>query len=1191
MRPRPAPFLFPAAATEPRIMIHTIYSNSYQVLRDLLVLNCSAEFDKARARDGSAATLLEQSVVLVPGEGVENDLSRHFADVWGTSSSVRFTSLGAWFYRMLHVPGSRPEEEARWLVWSVLGDEEFVKLHPRLSRYLAGADPVKRMTLSSKVASLFVQYLTHRLDWVMYWLKDESVEGRPLVTEAFRRVLPEPAIDHEDALWQAALMRELLHRHPDWSAFRVLEGYQRSLEKLLSETASLSTNCHVFLPASLPPNALPLLRALAGTRRADGSETPHVWIYLLNPSSECWFDWAFADQLVFREDDSVRRNPLLRLDGQSTRAVIDRVWRFTFEAANGDPRTFTEALEWERSEEDVERGIEGTTRAGSVDFGSYARPDLQEADFAGEALTLYGRHVEEGASLLASVQNAVYDDAFEIRGVHRVEDRSIECYRAPNDMREVETVVAVVQSLLQKHRPEEILVVTPDIGAKAPLITEAVESLPRGQGFPYRIAGLDLMSSDPLSRAFAGLLRLVTGRAERAEFLEWLSQPVVEQALSLTPDAVEVIGGWLADAGYRYGLSDAHLKARDPDVFSVPGADTDMTLSRAVERLLTGFMLPEAERRPYGDVLPVDGTVSERYDGVKQHVEWLDVLVGLSNRLEELRSAFETPRTLLDWYPMLLAARAEFLDVPPSFADPESLGRMLEKVCLSGSADTSLVESVGGEVPAGVLASALEGALHAAVRPAGRRDAVTFTNMKSFESVSFGAVVVFGMNEEGSFPGTSTNDEFDLIHANRRRGDRDRRVDNRNLFLDAVLQAGSDLVFSYVGGETAEKLPPSIVLEEFLSWVGEAADRGVPVIDVPLSPFDEKNFTPAVSRAQSHSREALDEHLAHASRFETAAAGKTPVFADAPEDADQEDAGQEDVGQRDAVPEGAFLKGPVTVLPSSDRIDVDRLAAFIKKPAREVLRHAAVTLPRAEAVDDALELRVEDNLTKWIYENEALQTRIAAELGCADEDRIREERWKADPRLGPRATRDDAARELAATAAATADAFSAFIAKAGLRPVAPRRITATVTDSTGRTRELMVKLDELYENGERRLFRVVVDRKEKPAPKWILREVLVKEASEGRCPHALVVVNPKKTLIWCAPKRFLEEALRLYDESRAVRLVLSNDDDLSWGADQGDPAEPFLWRGNPGRDAAIRRRKAFLDALGEGIDNMLEIEK
>lgn len=1162
-------------------MIHTIYSNSYQVLRDLLVLNCSAEFDKARAVDGSAATLLEQSVVLVPGEGVENDLSRHFADVWGTSSSVRFTSLGAWFYRMLHVPGSRPEEEARWLVWSVLGDDDFVRLHPRLSRYLAGADPVKRMTLSSKVASLFVQYLTHRLDWVMYWLKDESVEGRPLVTEAFRRVLPEPALEHEDALWQAALMRELLRRHPDWSAFRVLEGYQRSLEKLLTETASLSTNCHVFLPASLPPNALPLLRALAGTRRADGSETPHVWIYLLNPSSECWFDWAFADQLVFREDDSVRRNPLLRLDGQSTRAVIDRVWRFTFEAANGDPRTFTEALEWERSEEDVERGIEGTTRAGSVDFGSYARPDLQEADFAGEALTLYGRHAEEDASLLASVQNAVYDDVFEIRGVHPAEDRSIECYRAPNDMREVETVVAVVQSLLEKHRPEEILVVTPDIGAKAPLITEAVESLPRGQGFPYRIAGLDLMSSDPLSRAFAGLLRLVTGRAERAEFLEWLSQPVVEQALSLTPDAVEVIGGWLADAGYRYGLSDAHLKARDPDVFSVPGADTDMTLSRAVERLLTGFMLPEAERRPYGDVLPVDGTRSERYDGVKQHVEWLDVLVGLSNRLEALRSAFETPRTLLDWYPMLLAARAEFLDVPPSSADSESLGRMLEKVCLSGFDDTSLVESIRGEVPAGVLASSLEGALHAAVRPAGRRDAVTFTNMKSFESVSFGAVVVFGMNEEGSFPGTSTNDEFDLIHANRRRGDRDRRVDNRNLFLDAVLQAGSDLVFSYVGGETAEKLPPSIVLEEFLSWVGEAADRGVPVIDVPLSPFDGKNFTPVVSRAQSHSREALDEHLAHASRFETAAALKTPAFADAPEDA----------AQAEAVPAGAFLKGPVTVLPSSERIDVDRLAAFIKKPAREVLRHAAVTLPRAEAVEDPLELKVEDGLTKWIYEDEALKTRIAAELGCPDGDRIREARWMADPRLGPRATRGDAARELAATASAAADAFSAFIAGEGLRPVAPRRITSTVTDASGRTRELMVKLDELYENGEGRLLRVVVDRKETPAAKWILREVLVKEASEGSCPHTLVVVNPKAVLVWSAPKRFLEEALRLYDESRAVRLALSNDDDLSWRSDQGDPAEPFLWRGNPGRDDAVGRRRAFLRALENEIKAMIKTEK
>ena len=85
-----------------------------------------------------------------------------------------------------------------------------------------------------------------------------------------------------------------------------------------------------------------------------------------------------------------------------------------------------------------------------------------------------------------------------------------------------------------------------------------------------------------------------------------------------------------------------------------------------------------------------------------------------------------------------------------------------------------------------------------------------------------------------------------------RRGDRDSRIDNRNVFLDLLLAARDRFLVSYVcgTGEAAKERQPSIVAQELRDWLldftesreerNEVAERLT--VTVPLNAFSQSNF-------------------------------------------------------------------------------------------------------------------------------------------------------------------------------------------------------------------------------------------------------------------------------------------------------------------------------------------------------------
>jgi len=135
-------------------------------------------------------------------------------------------------------------------------------------------------------------------------------------------------------------------------------------------------------------------------------------------------------------------------------------------------------------------------------------------------------------------------------------------------------------------------------------------------------------------------------------------------------------------------------------------------------------------------------------------------------------------------------------------------------------------------------------------RAAFRTGDLTMCTLVPMRSVPHRVVCLVGL-DDGSFPRGGGRDGDDLLLRARHVGDHDRRAEDRQLLLDAVLAATDALVITYAGRDvrTNEVAPPAVPVTELLEVIDatvRAAD-GRPARDLvrrdhPLHPSDRRCF-------------------------------------------------------------------------------------------------------------------------------------------------------------------------------------------------------------------------------------------------------------------------------------------------------------------------------------------------------------
>jgi exodeoxyribonuclease V gamma subunit len=458
----------------------------------------------------------------------------------------------------------------------------------------------------------------------------------------------------------------------------------------------------------------------------------------------------------------------------------------------------------------------------------------------------------EAPGMLGAIQRSIYElragpAGGEGHAVLSEDDGSISVHSCHGPMREVEVLHDRLLDLLTRagstHEPHDIVVMTPDVDAYAPFI-EAVFDRARGAHYiPYRISDRSVRADSPVIDAFQRMLGLVGGRAEASLVLDLLNLTPIQRKFGVDPNELEQVTEWVLASGIRWGIDEEHRQRHGQP------KERQNTWRFGLDRLLLGYAMPTAGRGLFEGVLPfeeIEGKSAELLGSVAHFAEALfSTLRNLEGRRSlalwrhDLCAALSLliardPR--LEWqHRVIIAALDEIVASAKAAGLEEDFDLDVVRALLERRIDTSYPER-------GFLTSG-----------------VTFCAMLPMRSVPFRIVCLLGMND-GAYPRSVRPVDFDLIRNNSPRpGDRDRRKDDRYLFLEALMAARGALLVTYTGQSIRDNatLPPSVVVNELLDGVGRLYSPNEPfkseierldklrerlVLKHPLQGFSPRNF-------------------------------------------------------------------------------------------------------------------------------------------------------------------------------------------------------------------------------------------------------------------------------------------------------------------------------------------------------------
>lgn len=480
-------------------MFHLSFSNRFEILLDALLERLAVE------QPGPFG----QRQVVIPSSALRRKVELAVADREGVCANLRFDYLAQWLWqqigRVVPVPERSPFSPAllAWRVYALLDPADahgaWVAAHPRLARYLEGADARMRYELAGRIARVFDHYLTYRPRWLEQW-----AGGQGTVLE-----VAAGALEREDEAWQAELWRRirdglaLRQEHPAQVFLRRVTAMSR--DELAA--VGLPASVHVFGLPALPPLYLDMLREL--------SRVVEVRLYVLNPCREFWFDIVDARRLswlaVQQKDMFFETgNSLLATWGKQTRAHIGLLF-------------------------EGEHAVE------------------EDAAFAPHP----ARH------LLAQLQNAILDlQELEPASVQlAAADRSVEVHVCHSRTRELEVLHDRLLGLFKAHantsealRPSDVVVLMPDLEGSAPLIEAVFGTAAPARRIPWRITGLGGTRENPVAKVLDQALQLAAGRFPASRVFDLLQQSPVAARFGLDESGLETIHDWMQAAGVRWGL-------------------------------------------------------------------------------------------------------------------------------------------------------------------------------------------------------------------------------------------------------------------------------------------------------------------------------------------------------------------------------------------------------------------------------------------------------------------------------------------------------------------------------------------------------------------------------------------------------------------------------------------------------------
>ena len=461
----------------------------------------------------------------------------------------------------------------------------------------------------------------------------------------------------------------------------------------------------------------------------------------------------------------------------------------------------------------------------------------QLLDYPLEEIDLYREN--DPQHLLATLQNDILDlhdrsAPEQDRYVLNPADRSLQFHRCFSPLREIQVLHDRLLDLFQQYpdlTPGDILVTAPDIEVYAGAIAGVFGEASQNRRIPWSIADQALYREQPVVHCFLDLLDLLSGRFTASEVLALCETTALHKRFGLDPAILPRLHDWVRGSGIRWGLDQEHRQQLGVD------AAHQHSWQFGLDRLLLGYLMGECED-PYQGLLPYAQLAGSEIGELGGFLALIETLARWRRRLEASGSA-------ADWCGRLLEMLEDFFD-----PDLEVEGLATLRESINGFKNNCQLAGYTGILTPVIVKRHLEETL---AQPGGGQaflsGRVTFCNMVPMRSVPFRIIWLLGMND-GDFPRTQHPAAFDLMAQEPRLGDRNRRHDDRYLFLEALLSARDLLALSWVGRSQRDDsvAPPSVVVSELQDYLNQSCVVAVGTASAhlttkhPMQPFSPRCF-------------------------------------------------------------------------------------------------------------------------------------------------------------------------------------------------------------------------------------------------------------------------------------------------------------------------------------------------------------
>ncbi len=489
-------------------------------------------------------------------------------------------------------------------------------------------------------------------------------------------------------------------------------------------------------------------------------------------------------------------------------------------------------------------------------------------------------------------------------------DRSITVHNCHSALRETEVLHDRLLHLIQERhiQPHEMIVMAPDIGTYEPYIRAVFENGPLKKH--YALCDRAIRRSNSAAAALMAMLKLAQSKYEVTAVLDLLEYPVLKISSTLTDGDMEKIRTWASEAEIRWGVDSKSRK----DFCEVDFEE--YSWKQGLNRLLLGYAQFGGDAED-SDIIPL--APGENDDAVM-----LGDFVFFVNELFDLRDIFTAPKnektkrekkTVSWWVDKLTEILDKFFVNTEDYL-PET--RAVRSAIQEIAAHNEILPDE--EFPPELIIYLLD-------RTFGENDAadpflcgkITFCSLMPMRSIPMKAIAILGLND-GAFPRKNIRPGFDVVLRSKDRLDKSPDLEDRFLFLEAIMAAEENLMLFYQGRDSKENVqyPPCVPLEELMEQIRltfELPENCGVEIKHKLQAFDPDYFSGRHHALFSYSEE----------NFEGADAFYK--FNQSGEDKPAEPL-------RNALPE---LKDETVI----ETLELEKLEAFFLAPQEFYLRHNA----------------------------------------------------------------------------------------------------------------------------------------------------------------------------------------------------------------------------------------------------------